>query len=61
MSTTRFLTLIGLALGAIWGLTSFGFALIAGVLALVGFTVGLVVEGRINVDLDEAFGSGRRS
>lgn len=50
MSTTRYATLLGLALGAIWALSSFGYALLAGALAAVGYVVALVLEGRLHVD-----------
>lgn len=53
MSVSRFALLVGLALGAIWGFTeNFGWTLLAGILAGVGYAIGLVIEGRINVDSD---------
>jgi hypothetical protein len=61
VNPTRFLTVIGLALGAIWALTSFGEALLAAAVALVGFLIGLILEGRINIDFDSAFGRGSRT
>lgn len=56
MSTTRYATLLGLALGAIWALSSFGFALLAAALAAVGYVVALVLEGRLHVDDLKDFG-----
>ncbi|MGH8910116.1 MAG: DUF2273 domain-containing protein [Egibacteraceae bacterium] len=41
--------LIGLALGAIWALAGFGYALLAGLLAGVGYLVGLVLQGDIDL------------
>lgn len=52
MSTTRYATLLGLTLGAIWGLVDFPAALLAGALAAVGYVIALVIEGRINLDTD---------
>jgi hypothetical protein len=51
MSTTRYATLIGLALGAVLALTEdIGWTLAAALLTVVGFVVGLVLEGRIDID-----------
>jgi predicted MFS family arabinose efflux permease len=50
MSTARFATLIGLALGAVLALSEdFGWTLAAALLTAVGFLVGLVLEGRIDI------------
>lgn len=49
MSTARFATLIGLAIGAVLAFRGFDAALWAGVFALIGYLVGLVVEGRVDV------------
>lgn len=61
MTPTRFGTWLGLALGAVWALTSFSEALLAGLVAAVGFLIGLVIEGRISVDVGDAFGSRDRT
>lgn len=51
MSTTRYATLIGLALGAVLALTEdLGWTLAAAVITAIGFVVGLVLEGRIDID-----------
>ncbi len=51
MSTSRYATLIGLALGAVWGLSeSFRWMLAAALLTAIGYLVGLVLEGRIDID-----------
>lgn len=60
MSTTRYATLIGLALGAVWAFTGIDGALIAGALAAIGFAIALVMEGRISVDAGDVFGSPKR-
>jgi uncharacterized membrane protein len=49
MTTARFGTFVGLAIGAIWVFAGFTDALLAGVLAAVGFLIGLMVEGRVDV------------
>lgn len=49
MTTTRFGTFVGLAIGAIWAFAGFGDALLAAALAAVGFLVALIVEGRVDV------------
>jgi hypothetical protein len=54
MSTTRFATIIGLVIGAVWALTGFGGAVLSGLSAAVGFLVGQVLTGRI--DLNEYVG-----
>jgi LytS/YehU family sensor histidine kinase len=41
--------LIGLALGIIWVLLGFGAALLCAVLTLVGWFVGAVAQGKINL------------
>jgi hypothetical protein len=51
MSTTRYATLIGLALGAVLALTEdVGWTLAAALVTVAGFVVGLVLEGRIDID-----------
>jgi uncharacterized membrane protein YhfC len=58
MSTSQFLALIGLAIGAIWALTeSFGWAVLAGFLTALFYVVGLVLEGRL--DLGQLSGGSR--
>lgn len=49
MTIARFGTFVGLAIGAIWVFGGFTGALLAAVLAAVGFVIGLLVEGRIDV------------
>jgi hypothetical protein len=49
MTTTRFATVLGLVIGAIWALTGFPGALLTAALAGVGYLVALVLEGRIDV------------
>jgi hypothetical protein len=43
--------LIGLALGAIWAFAGFGYMVLAGLLAAVGYLAGLVLRG--DVDLSD--------
>lgn len=50
MTASRFATLVGLALGAVWAFEGFGDFIIAGIVTAVGFIVGLVLEGRIDID-----------
>jgi uncharacterized membrane protein len=40
---------IGLALGIVWVALGFGAAVLTGILALIGWFLGGVAEGRINV------------
>jgi hypothetical protein len=40
---------IGLVLGIVWMALGFGAAVLTGILALVGWFLGSVIEGRINV------------
>ena len=40
---------IGLVLGIVWMALGFGAVLLTGLLALIGWFIGGVVEGRINV------------
>lgn len=49
MTITRFATLVGLAIGIVWVFAGFTGALLTAALAAVGFFVGLLVEGRIDV------------
>ena len=58
MSTTRFAILIGLLLALIWAVAgTFTLVLWAVVFGLVGWVVGLVLEGRVSVDVSNAFTS----
>jgi len=51
--------LVGLALGAVWALSeSFAWTALAAFLAAVGYLVGLVLEGRL--DLGKLASSGSR-
>lgn len=59
MSKAQLGTLIGFALGAVWAIAGFPGAVLTAFLAGLGFFVGQVVEGR--VDLTEYLGrSGTR-
>lgn len=49
MTTTRFGTLVGLAIGAVWVFAGFTSALLVAVLAAVGFVAALMIEGRVDV------------
>lgn len=49
MTTTRFGTLVGLAIGAVWAFAGFTGALLTGAAGTVGFLVALMVEGRVDV------------
>lgn len=50
MSTSRYATVIGLALGAIFALTeNFGWTFLAALFTAAGYLVGLVLEGRIDI------------
>lgn len=49
MSASHIGAVVGLALGAIWALAGFTGALIAGVLALVGYFAGRVVTGQLDL------------
>ncbi len=40
---------VGLVLGIVWTSLGFGAAVLTGILALIGWFIGGVVEGRINV------------
>ncbi len=55
MTTAQFATFVGLALGAVWAFGGFEGAALTAVLGLVGFLVGQVVSGRI--DVSEYIGS----
>jgi hypothetical protein len=60
MSTTRYATLIGLALGAVLALSqSWLWTFAAALFTVVGFAVGLVLEGRIDIDTGGLTGSRR--
>jgi hypothetical protein len=59
MTTTRFATVLGLVIGAIWALAGFSGALLTAALAGVGFLVALVLEGR--VDITDYLGHRHRS
>lgn len=61
MSTTRYATLLGLALGAVWGVAGFPAALLSGVLAALGYVVALVLEGQISVNAGDVLGRNDRS
>jgi len=57
MSTSRFALLVGLFLGLVWAVSlRFQYVIFAGVFAAVGYVVGLVLEGRIDVDGGDLFG-----
>ncbi|MEX0659357.1 MAG: hypothetical protein WD080_09515 [Egibacteraceae bacterium] len=49
MTTARFGTLVGLAIGAVWVFAGFTSALLVAALAAVGFVVALMIEGRVDV------------
>ncbi|MGH9183531.1 MAG: DUF2273 domain-containing protein [Acidimicrobiales bacterium] len=49
MGTTRMGTIIGLTLGAVWAIAGFAGAALAAALAGLGYLVGAVIEGRIDV------------
>lgn len=49
MTTTRFATLVGLFLGAIWVFAGFWEAVLVAVIAGLAFLIALIVEGRIDV------------
>ncbi|MDP8930308.1 MAG: hypothetical protein M3O70_17500 [Actinomycetota bacterium] len=49
MTTSRFGTLLGLAIGTVWVFAGFAGAALTAVLAAVGFLVALMVEGRVDV------------
>lgn len=49
MTTARFGTLVGLAIGAVWVFAGFTSALLVAALAALGFVVGLMIEGRVDV------------
>ncbi len=40
---------VGLVLGIVWMALGFGAAVLTGILALIGWFLGRVIEGRINV------------
>jgi hypothetical protein len=53
---------VGLVLGIVWMTLGFGAALLTGVLALVGWFIGSLIEGTINpADLWKALQGRRRS
>lgn len=49
MALTRFGTAIGLAIGAVWAIAGFTGAALTAALAGMGYIVGAVLEGRIDV------------
>ena len=49
MTIARFGTFVGLAIGAIWVFGGFTGALLTVALAAVGFFIGLLAEGRVDV------------
>jgi len=49
MSASHIGAIVGLTLGAIWALDEFTGALIAAALALVGYVVGRVVTGELDL------------
>lgn len=49
MKTPVFGAWIGLALGAIWALEGFGDAVLAGVITAIGYFIGLVLRGDIDL------------
>ena len=55
MTTSRFALVIGLVLGAVATFGGFGYLIIVAVFAAVGWGVGLVLEGK--VDLASVLGS----
>lgn len=55
MTTSRFALVIGLVLGAVATFGGFGYFIIVAVFAAVGWGVGLVLEGK--VDLASVLGS----
>jgi uncharacterized ion transporter superfamily protein YfcC len=59
MSTSRFALLVGLFLGLVWAVSDgFQFVIFAAIFAAVGYVVGLVLEGRIDVDGGDLFNRG---
>ncbi len=40
---------VGLVLGIVWMSLGFGAAVLTGILALIGWLIGGVIEGRVNV------------
>ncbi len=55
MTTSRFALVIGLVLGAVATFGGFGYLIIVAVFAAVGWGVGLVLEGKL--DLQSMLGS----
>ena len=49
MSTPALGVLVGLAVTAIWAFAGFGWVLLAAVLSGLGWTVGMVAEGRLDL------------
>lgn len=49
MTTARFGTLVGLAIGAVWVFAGFTSALLVAALAALGFVAALMIEGRVDV------------
>lgn len=49
MTTSRFALVIGLVLGAVATFGGFGYLVIVAVFAVVGWAIGLVLEGRLDL------------
>lgn len=49
MSTSRFALIVGLVLGVVATFGGFGYVVIVAVFAAVGWGVGLVVEGKLDL------------
>lgn len=49
MSTTRFALLVGLALGVVATFGGVGYLVIVAVFTVVGWAVGMVLEGKLDV------------
>jgi hypothetical protein len=49
MTITRFGTIVGLVVGAVWAVAGFTGALLTAGLGAVGFVLALVVEGRVDI------------
>ena len=49
MTSTRFCTIVGLVLGAVWVIAGFWAMLLVAVVALVAFGIGRVLDGRVDL------------